>query len=242
MLFFIYFAIIILGDFMEIKDKILYEDNHLVVCYKDYGILSQEDSSKASDMLNLLKDYIKEKYNKPGAVFLGLVHRLDRNTEGVMVYARTSKAASRLSEAIRNNTFNKRYIAVAEGSMDSSGTLIDKLSKDEKNRKAYIDNKNGKEAILKYTKLLEAKINGVLVSYVEIELVTGRFHQIRCQLANIGHPLFGDTKYGSKNFTDKPVLQAYSLTFIHPTTKEEMVFKKVDFTNNFENLRGKYEA
>ena len=217
-------------------DNLIYEDNHLLVVYKDYGILSQSDISNSPDLLTILKAYIKEKYNKPGDVYLGLVHRLDRNTEGVMVYARTSKAASRLSEDIRKNSFHKRYIAIVEGSINNSGILKDRLSKDEKNRKAYIDNKNGKEAILKYTKLNESYINGSLVSYVEIELVTGRFHQIRCQMANIGYPLYGDTKYGSKNTANSAVLQAYSLSLIHPTTKEELVFKRIDRSNNFKDL------
>ncbi len=208
--------------------KIYYEDNHIIVAYKEKGILSQADGSNKPDMLTILKDYIKEKYNKPGNVYLGLVHRLDTNTSGVMVFARTSKAASRLSKDIKNHNFHKKYIATVEGILDNKDYVLLKsyILKNEQERKSYI-NKNGQEAILEYRMINNYKIDGKDVSDIEINLKTGRFHQIRCQMASIGHPLYGDKKYGSKAVIkeeDFP-LEAYSLSFIHPTTKEWMEFK-----------------
>ena len=207
---------------------ILYEDNHIIVCIKERGILSQADGSNKLDMLTILKDYIKVKYNKPGNVYLGLVHRLDINTKGVMVFARTSKAASRLSEDIKNHKFLKKYLATVEGNILNKDyiKLESHILKDEKIRKALI-NKNGDVAILEYKVLKNYKINNVDVTDIDIILHTGRFHQIRCQMSSIGHPLYGDTKYGSKNHVkdeDFP-LTAYSLEFYHPVTKELMSFK-----------------
>ena len=205
--------------------KILYEDNHIIVCYKPRGILSQADNTKSLDMLTLLKEYIKEKYNQPGDVFLGLVHRLDRNTDGVMVFARTSKAAKRLSEDIKNNNFHKKYLAVVEGMIEGSRTLTDMLYYDENKKKSFIiKKKDSKEAILTYN--FVDYVNGKTL--LDISLKTGRHHQIRCQLSNIGHPIVGDVKYGSSIAVgDKYALTAYSLSFIHPTKKEEMVFKYI---------------
>lgn len=206
---------------------ILYEDNHVIVVYKEKGILSQADGSNKPDMLTIIKSYIKEKYNKSGNVYLGLVHRLDINTSGVMVFAKTSKAASRLSEDIKNNKLHKRYYCVVEGNISNGGKLIDYLEKDEIIKKAFIS-KNGKEAILEYNVIKNYKIDNNDVTLLEINLITGRFHQIRCQLSNIGHPLYGDKKYGSKysiEYLDFP-LEAYHLEFIHPTTKELLVFEK----------------
>ncbi len=207
---------------------ILYEDNHIIVCVKPRGILSQEDISGKEDMLTILKDYIKEKYNKPGNVYLGLVHRLDINTKGIMVFARTSKAASRLSEAIKEHTFVKKYIATVEGEISNTEyiTLTNYLKKDENQKKSFIA-KDGSLAELRYKSLKVYKIEGTVVSDVEIELKTGRFHQIRCQFAGIGHPLYGDTKYGSKIKKDDFFipLTAYHLEFPHPTTKEILKFE-----------------
>ena len=205
--------------------NILYEDNHIIVCYKPRGILSQADNTSSLDMLTLLKEYIKEKYNKPGSVFLGLVHRLDRNTDGVMVFARTSKAAKRLSEDIKNNNFHKKYLAVVEGMIEGSRTLTDMLYYDEFKKKSFIiKRKDSKEAILTYNSV--DYVNGKTL--LDISLKTGRHHQIRCQLSNIGHPIVGDVKYGSSIAVgDKYALTAYSLSFIHPTKKEEMVFKYI---------------
>ena len=207
---------------------ILYEDNHIIVCVKPRGILSQEDISGKEDMLTILKDYIKEKYNKPGNVYLGLLHRLDINTKGIMVFARTSKAASRLSESIKEHTFVKKYIATVEGEISNTEyiTLTNYLKKDENQKKSFIA-KDGSLAELRYKSLKVYKIEGTVVSDVEIELKTGRFHQIRCQFAGIEHPLYGDTKYGSKIKKDDFFipLTAYHLEFPHPTTKEILKFE-----------------
>jgi len=211
---------------------ILYEDNHIIVCYKPKGILSQSDGSDTLDMLTILKKYIKEKYNKPNEVYLGLVHRLDINTSGVMVFARTSKAASRLSFDISNHNFKKKYLALVEGKLplNELTVLNHKLLKDEKKKKAYVSDR-GLNARLEYTCLKHIEYKGKILSLVDINLLSGRFHQIRCQFASIGHPLYGDKKYGSTNnvdYLDFP-LEAYYLSFVHPTKKEWMVFeKKVD--------------
>ena len=204
---------------------ILYEDNHIIVCVKEAGILSQEDISGKDDMLSLVKEYIKEKYHKEGNVFLGLVHRLDINTSGVMVFARTSKAAKRLSESITKDEFHKKYHALVEGYFDTKDevSIESYITKDEKLRKAFID-KNGKYAVLSYRPIKEYKIGNQEVTLIDVLLKTGRFHQIRCQMASIGHPLYGDKKYGSINPNDKYYLCAYSLSFPHPITKEIMTF------------------
>lgn len=210
--------------------KILYEDNQVIVVFKPRGILSQGDGSKSPDILSIIKEYIKVKYNKPGDVYLGLVHRLDRNTSGVMVFARTSKAASRLSQAISmHNGFNKSYLAVVEGTISGDGRLDDDLYWDEKNKKAFIKKcKDSKEAILEY-KVLSQKNNKTLL---DINLLTGRHHQIRCQLSNIKHPIVGDVKYGSKyEMSNYYALCAYKLSFIHPTLKEMMEFEYIDETD-----------
>ena len=208
----------------------MYEDNHIIVCYKDKGILSQKDSSNKLDMLTMLKAYIKEKYNKPGNVYLGLVHRLDINTSGVMVFAKTSKAASRLSEDIKNHKFEKKYLATIEGHIYTLeyAKLQCKLLKSESEKKAYVDS-NGQESILYYKALKNYQINNCDVCDVDIILKTGRFHQIRASFAHINHPLYGDVKYGSKNKVDslKFPLQAYSLSFFHPITKEWLTFEKI---------------
>ena len=207
--------------------QILYEDNHILVCVKPKGVLSQADGSDKSDMLTILKNYIKEKYNKPGNVYLGLVHRLDINTSGVMVFAKTSKAASRLSDAIKMHEFKKRYKAVVEGTFPSLDTitLTHYIYKDEKEKKSYI-REGGQESILEYTQIRSYKIQNTPVTLVEIGLMTGRFHQIRCQMAYIGHPLYGDKKYGSKNTISKEEfpLYAYCISFPHPITKEVLTF------------------
>jgi 23S rRNA pseudouridine1911/1915/1917 synthase len=206
--------------------KILYEDNHIIVCYKPKGILSQSDGSSTLDMLSILKDYIKKKYNKPGDVYLGLVHRLDRNTDGVMVFARTSKAASRLSDDIKNDRFHKKYLAVVEGRLDGSSELKDYLFFDSLKKKSFVKKtKDSKEAILIYN-ALDYKNNKTLL---DVLLKTGRHHQIRCQLSNIGHPIVGDLKYGSNiNIGNSYLLSSYSLSIIHPTKKEEMTFEYIN--------------
>ena len=211
------------------KLKILYEDNHIIVVEKPPNVPSQADKTTDEDMLTIIKSYIKEKYNKPGNVYLGLVHRLDRPVGGVMVFAKTSKAASRLSEQVRNKTFKKEYLAIVDGKLDvKSGILEDYLVKNEKNNLSKVTNKETKNAkyakldyeVLKYNK----EIN---LSVLRILLHTGRHHQIRVQLANMGHSICGDQKYGTRGRGKQISLWAYKLTIEHPITKESMTFTDI---------------
>ena len=201
--------------------NIIYEDNHLLVVEKPINIPVQEDSSKDLDFLTLLKDFIKKRDNKPGNVFLGLIHRLDRPVGGIMVFAKTSKCASRLSEQVRNRTFKKTYFAIVEGKVEEKATLVDKLLKDTKNNIVRVD-KNGKESILDY-ELIDYKDN---LSLVKINLKTGRSHQIRVQFSSREHALYGDQKYNSNSKVGEQIaLFANSITFKHPITKEELTFE-----------------
>ena len=201
--------------------NVLYEDNHVLVVEKPINVPVQADDSGDVDFLTMLKKYIKDKYHKPGNVYLGLVHRLDRPVGGVMVFAKTSKAASRLSDQVRTHTFKKKYKAVVMGHVKESTTLVDKLLKDTKTNFVHVDYK-GKEAVLSY-KLLSYKNN---MSLVEIDLKTGRSHQIRVQFSSRGYPLYGDQRYNKNALVGEQIaLFAYSLSFIHPTTKEELTFK-----------------
>ena len=207
--------------------KILYEDNHIIVVEKIPNIPSQADKTGDIDMLTLIKDYIKEKYNKPGNVYLGLVHRLDRPVGGVMVFAKTSKAASRLSEEVRNKTFEKKYLAVVDGKIEKEkGSLEDYLYKDERNNMSKVvtpTKKNAKLAKLDYEVIVYDEVKKLTL--VKVNLHTGRHHQIRVQLSNFGHSIFGDQKYGTRGQGKQIALWAYELKIIHPTTKEEMIFK-----------------
>ena len=207
--------------------KILYEDNHIIVVEKKPNIPSQSDKTGDIDMLTLVKNYIKEKYNKPGNVYIGLVHRLDRPVGGIMIFARTSKAASRLSNQVREKIFKKKYLAVVDGKFEKNqGTLEDYLYKDERHNMSKVvkkEKKNAKLAKLDYKVL---KYNPVKdLSLVEINLHTGRHHQIRVQLSNFGHSIFGDQKYGTRGKGKQIALWAYELTIVHPVIKEEMTFK-----------------
>ena len=175
----------------------------------------------------MVKEYIKEKYNKPGEVYLGLVHRLDRPTGGVMVFARTSKAASRLSEQIREGKMHKKYLCIVDGKMEKpKGEFRDYLLKNEKTNTSKVvdkNTKNAKEAILDYEVV---KYNEEIdMSVLKVNLHTGRHHQIRVQMASRGHSLSRDQKHGTRGRGKQLALWAYSLTFIHPTTKEEMTFE-----------------
>ena len=199
--------------------NIIYEDNHLLVVEKPINVPVQADKSGDEDLLTMLKKYLKEKYNKPGDVYLGLVHRLDRPVGGVMVFAKTSKAASRLSKQVQKHEFKKIYMAVIEGKVSDSGTFKDKLKKDEKTNITRVS-EDGKEAELSYN--LIGFVNNL--SLVRISLKTGRSHQIRVQFSYHRHPLLGDSKYGVKG--KYPLaLFAYKLEFTHPTTKEKLSFK-----------------
>ena len=214
--------------------NVIYEDNHIIVVEKPYNIPVQEDSSKDIDLITIIKSYLKEKYNKPGNVYLGLVHRLDRPVSGVMGFAKTSKAASRLSENIRTNNFHKEYLAVVHGRVLEKEKLVDYISKDEKTFSSYIDKVNGKESILEYERLYYDEKDDV--SLIKVNLVTGRHHQIRLQMSNINHPICGDQRYGMED-RKQIMLFAYKIRFIHPVTKEEMEFKilpKWEIINNVE--------
>ncbi len=205
------------------KLNVIYEDNHIIVVEKIKNIPSQLDSSNDIDMFTMVKKYIKEKYNKPGNVYLGLIHRLDRPVSGIMVFAKTSKAASRLSKDVKEKRFNKTYLAVIHGKLDEkSGTLIDKISKDDRTNTSYIDDKNGKEAILHYD--IIKYDNKKDLSLLKINLITGRHHQIRLQLSSRGTPIYGDQRYGYKD-KKQIALYAYKIEFIHPVKKEKMEFK-----------------
>ena len=207
--------------------KVLYEDNHIIVVEKPVNIPSQADKTGDVDLLTIVKQYIKEKYNKPGEVYLGLVHRLDRPTGGVMVFARTSKSASRLSEQIRNKTMHKKYLCIVDGKMENqTGSMRDFLLKNERTNTSKVVKegaKNAKEAILDYEVVkYNEEIN---MSVVKVNLHTGRHHQIRVQFASRGHSLSGDQKYGTRGRGKQLALWAHSLSFIHPTTKEELTFE-----------------
>lgn len=212
--------------------NIIYEDNHLIVVEKPVGLLSQGDHTGDSDLLNHIKQYIKITYNKPGNVFLGLVHRLDRMVGGVMVFAKTSKAASRLSDQIRTRQFTKKYLAVVHGVPPKEQILIHYLWKDQRKNYTSVvpkDHQGAKYAELGY-RLLESRHG---LSLVDIDLKTGRSHQIRVQFKEIGHPLYGDKRYGNPQDTGDISLYAYQLSLIHPTKKEEMTFKILPTSNPF---------
>ena len=205
---------------------ILHEDNHIIVVLKPQNIPSCEDESKDKDMLTIIKEYIKEKYNKQGNVYLGLVHRLDRPTGGVMVFAKSSKAASRLSEQLRSGDFEKRYFAVLMGvPKEEKATLTHYMKKNAINNVVYIcppTVAGAKFAELEY-KVLEKKED---LSLVDVRLHTGRSHQIRVQMNAIGTPVYGDMRYGGEKAKKGYLaLWAYYLSFSHPVSKEKMVFR-----------------
>ena len=202
--------------------KILYEDNHLLVVVKPVNMPVCEDSSGDLDLLTYLKNYIKEKYNKPGNVYLGLIHRLDRPVGGIMVFAKTSKCASRLSEQVRLNRINKRYYAVVCGSLTGNGVFNDKLLKDNRTNMVRVDCR-GKDSSLEY-KVVSSKGD---FSLVDINLITGRSHQIRVQFSSRGYPLYGDQRYNRGALVGEQIaLFSYYLSFYHPISGELMEFKE----------------
>ena len=201
--------------------NVLYEDNHIIVVEKKPNILSQSDITGDKDLLTMVKEYVKVKYNKPGNVYIGLVHRLDRPVGGVMVFARSSKAASRLNKEQLEHGFSKKYLAVVNGILkEKHGQFVDKLLK--LNDGNTIVSNKGKEAILNYEVLKENL--STKHSLVSVKLVTGRHHQIRVQFASRGHALCGDQRYGKQDNTQL-ALFAYELSFTHPISKEKMTFK-----------------
>lgn len=199
---------------------ILYEDNHLLVVEKPINILVQADNTKDKDLLTLLKEYLKEKYHKPGNVYLGLIHRLDRVVGGVMVFAKTSKAAGRLSKQVQNHDLKKTYYAVICGILKENRHLENYLCKDEKTNTSYVSEK-GKLAELTY----EVIANKEHLTLVKIHLKTGRHHQIRVQFSHIGYPLFGDARY-NKNYQKGEQIALFSkeISFLHPITNERLTF------------------
>lgn len=206
--------------------KVLYEDNHIIVVEKFVNIPSQADKTNDLDMLTIVKDYLKEKYNKPGNVYVGLIHRLDRPVGGVMVFAKTSKAASRLSEQVRSKIFKKKYLAIVDGKMEQESAILeDYLLKNEKNNLSKVVNANTKNAKLAKLEYKVVKYNPEInLSVLEINLFTGRHHQIRVQLASRNHSITGDQKYGVRGRGKQIALWAYSLTINHPITNEELTF------------------
>ena len=206
--------------------NIVYEDNHLLVVEKPVNIIVQKDNTNDKDLLSMLKEYLKEKYNKPGNVYLGLIHRLDRPVGGIMVFAKTSKAASRLSNQVREKIFKKEYLAVVDGKITTrSGTLENYLYKDERNNMSKVvskDKKNAKLAKLDYEVITYNEVKNL--SLLKINLHTGRHHQIRVQLSNFGHSIFGDQKYGTRGQGKQIALWAYKLTIEHPISKEKITF------------------
>ncbi len=200
------------------KLKVLYEDNHLIAVEKPCNVLSQADHTNDLDILTMVKQYIKEKYNKPGNVYLGLVHRLDRPVGGVMVFARTTKAARRLSNQIKNHELRKTYLAVVWGLFDKlSGEYQDYIMKKDDGTSIITDEEHGKLAVLSYEVLQQNKDKNL--AYVKINLKTGRHHQIRVQFASHKHPLYGDQRYG-KIDKEQICLYAHQISFYHPITKE----------------------
>ena len=207
--------------------NVVYEDNHIIVVVKPQNVPTQEDESKDKDLLTMVKEYIKVKENKPGNVYVGLVHRLDRPTGGIMVFAKTSKSASRLTQEMHTGDFKKRYLAVVVGKpREKRAKLVNYLLKNARTNTVQVVPElttNAKRAELDYVVLDDNE----KVSLVEVNMATGRSHQIRVQLKNIGCPIYGDVKYGGDKLAKghNLALWAYELKFVHPTTKENMTFK-----------------
>ena len=201
-----------------IESSILYLDNHLLVVNKPAGMLVQGDSSGDPDLLSVAKEYVKERFNKPGQVFLGLVHRLDRPVSGIVVFARTSKAASRLSIQFRNRTVEKTYLAMVKGRLDGNGVLVNYLWKDHRVVRVVDEHHpKGMRAELAYEALSIDKDR----TLVKVKLKTGRPHQIRVQLARLGFPIIGDFKYGANTRLEgrNMALHSFKLGIEHPTKK-----------------------
>lgn len=226
-----------------INIPIIFEDNHLLVVQKPPNVLSQGDKTGDADMLTILKEDIKVRYDKPGNVYLGLVHRLDRPVGGVMAFAKTSKAAARLSDQIRRGEFEKTYIAILRGvPPQQKDTLVHYLLKDNKTNMVNAVEKGvegAKEAVLDYE--VAGYVRGLTL--VKVNLRTGRPHQIRVQFAAIGHPLYGDQRYGirDKEKGQQIALWSYKISLEHPTLRKKMSFvsipEKLTPWNKFMSLK-----
>lgn len=205
--------------------NVIYEDNHIIVVEKPVNVASQADKTGDMDMLTMVKEYIREKYNKPGNVYVGLVHRLDRPVGGIMVFAKTSKAASRLSESIRTKDFHKTYLAVVHNeNLKAEDIFEDYLYKNEALNKSMVVSKEkhgSKLSKLSY-KILKTEND---LSLVEIKLETGRHHQIRVQFSSRGNSLYGDQKYGKGPANTQIALWAYKIEFKHPTQDKLLTFE-----------------
>ncbi|MBS7318808.1 MAG: RNA pseudouridine synthase [Prevotella sp.] len=209
--------------------QVVYEDNHIIVVYKESGEIVQGDKTGDTPLSETVKAYIKEKYQKPGAVFLGVVHRLDRPVSGLVVFARTSKALSRLNEMFRKGEVHKTYWALVQpsGNPVTSNTFVTAthwLTRNEKQNKSYAYDREvpgSKKAVLRYRTIGQTE----RYQLVEVELLTGRHHQIRCQLSTLGMPIRGDLKYGAKrsNPDGSISLLSHHVEFIHPVSKQEIV-------------------
>ncbi|NLJ71154.1 MAG: RluA family pseudouridine synthase [Clostridiaceae bacterium] len=219
----------------EFNIPIIFEDNHLIVVEKPVGLLSQEDQSGDPDLLNIIKEYLRIKYNKPGAAWLGLVHRLDRPIGGLMVFAKTSKAASRLSAQIREHQFVRKYVAVIHKKPELKNAVwSDFISRNKVQGKYIVISQPDKSHQTKYQKCelsyqLQDYLSESDLSLIEVDLKTGRSHQIRAQMRAHHHPLVGDRLYGKitdlDRNTDGPALYASFIQFKHPTKDELCIFK-----------------
>lgn len=202
--------------------NVVYEDNHIIIVNKQSGEIVQGDKTGDTPLSDIVKQYIKDKYNKPGNVFLGVVHRLDRPVSGLVVFAKTSKALSRLNEMFRTGDVHKTYWAIVKkNDIAPEATLTDWLTRNERQNKSYAHNREvpgAKKAVLSY------KVRSVSDNYMllEVQLMTGRHHQIRCQLAHMGCPIKGDLKYGSprSNPDGSISLMSRRVEFVHPVSKE----------------------
>lgn len=205
--------------------KPVYEDNHIIIIYKESGEIVQGDKTGDKPLSDTVKEYIKQKYNKPGNVFLGVVHRLDRPVSGLVVFAKTSKALSRLNDMFRTGDVHKTYWAIVKRrDIAMEGTLTDWLTRNERQNKSYAHEREvpgAKKAVLKY------KVRAVADNYmlIEVTLLTGRHHQIRCQLAHMGCPIKGDLKYGAPRSNPDGSISLLSrrVEFVHPVSKENIV-------------------
>lgn len=205
--------------------KVVYEDNHIIIVNKCSGEIVQGDKTGDKPLSETVKEYIKQKYNKPGNVFLGVVHRLDRPVSGLVVFAKTSKALSRLNDMFRTGDVHKTYWAIVKRrDIATEGTLTDWLTRNERQNKSYAHEREvpgAKKAVLKY------KVRAVADNYmlIEVTLLTGRHHQIRCQLAHMGCPIKGDLKYGAPRSNPDGSISLLSrrVEFVHPVSKENIV-------------------
>ncbi|MCH2022723.1 MAG: RNA pseudouridine synthase [Saprospiraceae bacterium] len=216
-----------MNNFSKLNIQVIYEDNHLIAVNKPAGWLVQADETGDLPLSEYVKDYIKRRYNKPGDVFLGTIHRLDRPVSGVVVYARTSKALSRMNKLFQDRQVQKEYVAIVENRPEElEGTLVHYLSKDKERNITTAFNKQ-KYKSAKECKLHYKYIGGLSDHHIlQIMPITGRSHQIRVQLAKIGCSILGDKKYNASHFNNDPGtihLHAHRLSFIHPVKKEPVV-------------------